>query len=184
MAQQIRPDMVSYRLGVRRAAADVRLAEAEKYADVFVLYTPWQLQSNTPMGAQNSTSWSVATFGSVPLFNRNQGNIRRAQLNVSQTRVELDGLEQQINEEVHGAYVEYMASRDLVQRMQESILPRAKRVHAAGLRLLEQQETSAVDYLASQREYNDVVRQYRDALVRHRRSMLHLNTAVGRRIFP
>ena len=32
--------------------------------------------------------------------------------------------------------------------------------------------------------YNEVVRQYRDALVRHRRSMLDLNTAVGARVLP
>ena len=39
-------------------------------------------------------------------------------------------------------------------------------------------------YLAAQRNYTDVVRLYRDTLVRHRRSMLQVNAAVGRRIFP
>ncbi len=183
-ARSIRPDLVAYRLGVRRAAADVQLAEAEKYSDVFVLYTPYDLRNNVPTGGQNATSWSTAVFGSIPLFNRNQGNIRRAQLNVSQTRVELAGLEQQINEEVHSAYTEYIASRDTVNRLEESILPRSRRIRDSSLRLLEQGEIGAIDYLGAQREYNDVVRQYRDALVRHRRSMLRLNTAVGRRIFP
>ncbi|HTU23745.1 MAG TPA: TolC family protein [Pirellulales bacterium] len=183
-ARSIRPDLVAYRLGVRRAAADVELAQAEKYTDVFVLYTPYDFRNNAPTGGQNATSWSVAAFGSVPLFNRNQGNIRRAQLNVTQTRIELSGLEQQVNEEVHGALAEYLASRDTVNRLEEAILPRSKRIRDASLRLLEQGEAGAMDYLAAQREYNDVVRQYRDALVRHRRSMLRLNTAVGRRIFP
>ena len=45
-------------------------------------------------------------------------------------------------------------------------------------------ETSAVEYLEAQKDYNDVVRQYRDALVRHRRSMLDMNTAVGARVVP
>ncbi|HEY1785902.1 MAG TPA: TolC family protein [Pirellulales bacterium] len=184
LSRSIRPDLVAYRLGVRRAAADVQLAEAEKLSDVFVLYTPYDLRNNVPTGGQNATSWSVAAFGSIPLFNRNQGNIRRAQLNVSQTRIELAGLEQQVNEEVHGSYAEYLASRDTVNRLEESILPRSKRIRDGSLRLLEQGEASAIDYLAAQREYNDIVRQYRDALVRHRRSMLRLNTAVGRRIFP
>ncbi len=35
-----------------------------------------------------------------------------------------------------------------------------------------------------QREANDIVRQYRDTAVRHRRSMFNLNTAVGQRILP
>ncbi len=184
IARGVRPDLVAYRLGVRRAEADVQLAVAEKTADVFLLYTPWQLQNNTPIGGQNATSWSLAAFGSVPLFNRNQGNIRRAELNVSQTRTELAGLEQQVAEEVHSAYVEYMASRDVVKRLENSVLPRSRRIRAASARLLAEGQTSTVEFLTAQREHNDVVRQYRDALIRHRRSMLRLNTAVGQRILP
>ena len=40
------------------------------------------------------------------------------------------------------------------------------------------------DYLAQQRKYNDMVKAYLDAAVRHRRSMLALDTAVGQRILP
>jgi cobalt-zinc-cadmium efflux system outer membrane protein len=45
-------------------------------------------------------------------------------------------------------------------------------------------EVDAIAYLNAERDYNDIVRQYRDTLVRHRRSMLKLNTAVGQRILP
>ncbi len=40
------------------------------------------------------------------------------------------------------------------------------------------------NYLAAQREYNELVRQYRDTLVAHRRAMLKLNTVVGQRLLP
>ena len=36
----------------------------------------------------------------------------------------------------------------------------------------------------SQRDYNETIRDYRDALVRHRRAVLDLNTAVGVRLLP
>jgi cobalt-zinc-cadmium efflux system outer membrane protein len=39
-------------------------------------------------------------------------------------------------------------------------------------------------YYSAERDYNEIVRQYRDALLRHRRSMLRLNTSVGQRILP
>ena len=45
-------------------------------------------------------------------------------------------------------------------------------------------ELDAFAYFNLQRDYNLAVRRYRDALVRHRRSMLALNTAVGQRIMP
>ena len=44
--------------------------------------------------------------------------------------------------------------------------------------------TSVGEYLEARKDYNEVVQKYRDALVRHRRSMLDLNTAVGARVLP
>ena len=45
-------------------------------------------------------------------------------------------------------------------------------------------ETSVLDFLEAQLAFNDVVKLYRDALVRHRRAILDLNTAVGERVLP
>ena len=146
-----RPDLNAYRLGVQRAVADVRLAEAEKTSDVFLLWTPWQLQNNTPLGTQNSTSWSVAAFGSVSLFNRNQGNIQRAQLNVSQTQTELAGLEASVTEEVRAAFSEYWASRDAVDRLERTVLPRSRHIRDSVVKLFANGQASAIDYLASAR---------------------------------
>ena len=55
---------------------------------------------------------------------------------------------------------------------------------ADGAVLITSGETSVLDYLEAQLAFNEVVRQYRDALVRHRRAILDLNTAVGERILP
>lgn len=184
MAYGSRPDLAAFRLGVNRARADVQLSQAEKTSDLFLLYTPWELQNNTAIGGQNANSWSLAAFGSVALFNRNQGNIRRAQLNVSQTRSELYALEQQVGQEVRRARAEYEASRQVVERLERTVVPRSRRVRDGALKSMTAGETSVLDYLAAQREHNDVVQQYRDALVRHRRSMLRLNTAVGMRVLP
>ena len=39
--------MISYRLGVSRAEADVRLARANRFSDIFVLFQPYTCQDNT-----------------------------------------------------------------------------------------------------------------------------------------
>jgi cobalt-zinc-cadmium efflux system outer membrane protein len=54
----------------------------------------------------------------------------------------------------------------------------------ATYRLYTQGQGSVLTYLEGQRQFNEVVRQYLDALIRHRRSMLRLNTAAGQRILP
>jgi cobalt-zinc-cadmium efflux system outer membrane protein len=45
-------------------------------------------------------------------------------------------------------------------------------------------EQDAIAFSNAQRDYNDSVRRYRDALIRHRRSTLSLNTTIGLRILP
>jgi len=45
-------------------------------------------------------------------------------------------------------------------------------------------EINRVTFIQAQRTYNDTVKAYLDTVVRHRRSMLGLNTALGQRILP
>ena len=184
LALCVRPDIVSYRLGVRRAQADVTLQRAERFPDVFVLYTPYGFRNNAPVDEKSATSWSVGALVSIPLFNRNQGNIRRAEHTVMQTQIELSGLEKQALSEVERAALDYASTRSAAERLERGILPRARRLRDRKYTLYTQGQENIVSYLNAQRDYNEVVRQYRDALIRHRRSMLRLNTAVGQRVLP
>jgi cobalt-zinc-cadmium efflux system outer membrane protein len=180
-----RPDLLSYRLGVQRAEADVRLAKANRFQDVYLLYQPFTFQNNQPFGTRSPTSWAIGATVPLPLYNRNQGNIMRAGLNVTQSQVELAAIEQQIATEVRNAEREYAVSRQSVIRYQQTLLSDAKNMRDDSYTIFVAGETADVTtYIAAQSQYNDVLRQYRDALVRHRRSMLGLNTAVGRRILP
>jgi cobalt-zinc-cadmium efflux system outer membrane protein len=179
-----RPDLIAYRLGVRRAQADVALAKKERFQDVFLLYSPYEYRNNAPTGGQSVSSFSVAAMATVPLYDRNQGLIRRAELNIQQTQMEMRALVRRIESEVDRAAREYAASRAAVERWERVILPRSVRIRDAERRRFESKDASALDFLNAQRAYNDDVRAYRDAVIRHRRSMLGLNTAVGRRILP
>jgi outer membrane protein, heavy metal efflux system len=184
VALTVRPDLNAYRLGIQRAQAEVQLARADRWADVFVLYTPWQLQNNAAIGGQNATSWSLGALVTLPVFNRNQGNISRARSTVAQTIIELQGREQQVTAEVRRAYLEYTTTHDAVERYQSNILPRARRIRDDKLRLFKAGSESILAFLGAQKEYNDVVRQYLETTIRNRRSALRLNTAIGQRIIP
>ncbi|HEV7221723.1 MAG TPA: TolC family protein [Pirellulales bacterium] len=184
MALGARPDLAAFRLGIQRAQADVRLLRKERISDVFLLYSPYEFRNNGPIGGQNATSWSIGAMGTIPLYNRNQGEIRRATLNVAQTRTAMAAIERQIMLEVDRAELEYRASRYAVDRIEREILPRSLRVRDAAFRRFSTGEQSIVDYLNAQKQHNEVIRQFRDAALRHRRSMLHLNTVVGQRVLP
>ena len=120
----------------------------------------------------------------LPIYNRNQGNILRSQVNVAQSKTELEALTQRVATEVEQAAREYATTRDALIEIEREILPMAGRVRDDAERLYRRGGAEVVAYLNARREYNEVVREYRDLLVRHRRSMIALNTAVGVRILP
>jgi cobalt-zinc-cadmium efflux system outer membrane protein len=180
-----RPDVIANRLGVTSAMANVDVQRRERFPDVFALYTPYSFDANNgDPGARGATSWGAGIFATVPLFNRNQGNIRRAERNVHQTQLEASGLDSLVVAEVEGAALEYDSSRAAVGRFERVILPRAKRVKDDKYRLYAAGEEGLAAYLNAQRDYNESVRAFRDVLIRHRRSMLALNTVVGTRLLP
>ncbi|SIN68578.1 outer membrane protein, cobalt-zinc-cadmium efflux system [Singulisphaera sp. GP187] len=184
IAMNSRADFVALRLGIRLAEADVKLAHAERFQDIYVLYQPYTFQNNTPFGTKSAHSWALGVTVPMPIYNRNQGNIQRAQTNVSQTKTQLAAAELRILTEVRQAEREYHVSRAAVEQIERGLLPGARKVRDEILRRYNQGEAALVDYLLAQRDYNDIVRQYRDTQVRHRRSMFALNTAVGMRILP
>ncbi len=185
VALQQRPDLNAVRLGVRSALANVELEKRERFPDVFAMYTPYGFDANndTP-GASPATSWGAGIFASVPLLNRNQGHIRRAELNVRQTQIEVAALESQVIAEVENAVLEYESSRAAVDRFERAILPRAAKVRDDRRLRYTSGDLDLPSYLSAQRDYNASLRVYRDVLIRHRRGMLALNTAVGTRILP
>ena len=184
LAVSIRPDVVAYRRGVNRAMADVQLARRERFEDVFLFYTPYAFQNYAYQGLQSATSWSVGGLVSIPLFNRNQGNILRAREGVVQAEIELSGVERQAASEVRRAALDYTTTERAVRRFESGILGRARRQRDETYRLFTEGERNISDYFNADRDYNDTVRQYYDSLIRHRRSMIRLNTAVGQRILP
>lgn len=186
MANAVRPDLTAYRLGLSRAAADTQLARASRMQDVYVMYQPVTVQDNRQYGngVPNVTSWAAGVTMNVPLFDRNQGNIRRAQINQTQTLLELRSLERQVAHDIERAYHQLQITQATIERLEKTLLPAARQVLNANLQLYQQGEASMFNYLAAQREHNELVRQYRDSLVAHRRAMLALNTVVGQRVLP
>jgi cobalt-zinc-cadmium efflux system outer membrane protein len=184
VALATRPDLAAYRLGIQRAHADVRLAEANRMENLFLLVQPYTFQDLSPFDAKSAHSWALGVTVPLPLFNRNQGNIQRARLNVSQTELQLRELELRVVAEIERAERAYAVTRRSVERLEGETIPKARRTLGTALELFESGEQGQVVYLNALRDYNDIVRQYRDTLVRQRRAMLRLNTAVGRRILP
>jgi len=183
-AVRSRPDLVAIKFGLRRANADLRLARANAYPDVYVLYQPYTFQNNTYLGVPSAYSWTLGVTATIPLYNRNQGNVTRAKINITQTEVQVASAERVVVNDVLNAALELEQSLVAVMQFKNEIIPVSRKVRDAAYRRFMGGHTSALEYLAAQQDFNDVVRSYRDALVRHRAAILDLNTAVGERVLP
>ena len=184
LARDFRPDVASFRLGVEAALANVRLQQANRFSDAYLLYQPYTFQNNAPFGKQSGTSWAMGITVPLPLYNRNQGNIDRARINVTQTQQQLAFIERRLATEVQQAVGEYQVSGRIMQHLRDEVIPGLKRSYQTRFELFVEGESSKIVYLDAQRKYNDTVKAYLDSAARHRRSMLDLNTVVGQRILP
>ncbi len=184
LALASRADAVAFRLGVNAAESNLQLQRANRFSDAYVLFQPYTYQNNSPYGRLSGASWAFGITVPLPIYNRNQGNIERARLNIDQSRVQMNAIERKIVAEVRQAYREYEISRRLADRLRTVVMPPLDQALRDRLRLFEEGEAGKLIFHETQRKYNDTAKAYLDAVVRHRRSMLALNTAVGQRILP
>ncbi|WP_435011261.1 TolC family protein [Tundrisphaera lichenicola] len=179
-----RPDLIAYRLGVSRSQADVKLARANRFSDVYLVYQPYTFQDGKAFGYKATYSWGAGVNATLPLFNRNQGNIARAECNARQTQVEMAALEQQASHEVREAALDVELGLADVVELERDVIPAARQARDRSFGEFRDDPSKVGDYLDDQKDYNDVVQQYRNALIELRQSQLDLNTAVGLRVMP
>ncbi len=184
LALECRPDVAAYHLGIAAAEANVGLQRANRFSDAYLLYQPYTYQNNAPFGRQSGTSWAVGITVPLPVYNRNQGNIERAKINVYQSTVQLEYQQRRVAVELRQALGEYQASQQIAQGLRTQVLPGLERAYRDRLKLFQEGEVTKMVFLDSQRRYNETAKAYLDAAVRHRRAMLTLNTVVGQRLLP
>ena len=122
-----RPDLFAIKMGIVRANADVRLAKANAYPDVYLLYQPYTFQNNTYLGVPSAYSWTLGVTATIPLYNRNQGNITRAKINANQTQLQASSQERQVISDVLDATQELDQSYISVLEFRREIIPASEK---------------------------------------------------------
>jgi cobalt-zinc-cadmium efflux system outer membrane protein len=101
--------------------------------------------------------------------------------------MQLANLERQVMLEVQRAEAAFHVTRATIRRIEAEILPAARENLDLALRgadATDAENEGTIAIIEAQRAYGEIARQYLEALVRHRRSMFRLNTAVGQRVLP
>ena len=115
----------------------------------------------------------------LPLFNRNQGEIQKAEIRVNQLKTQIDALEHQINTDVETAYNEVQTRRTIVEQIQHDVLARSQSLKETVAYSYRRGGTSILDFLDAERTFNDTMKSYYDSLTALHKSSFALRAATG-----
>jgi cobalt-zinc-cadmium efflux system outer membrane protein len=177
-ARTKRPDLLASQQMQARSLADVRLQLAQGKVD-YTLGSEYRRQQGLA-GRGNSLGFFVQT--NIPIFNRNQGEITRANQERMQAEARQHALVAAITNEVQIAYEQYSVSRDSLNEIQRQMLGRAREVRDTTEYSYKRGEASLVEFLDAQRAYNDTIQTYNEAQADFARSLYAIQTATGENV--
>ena len=170
-----RPDVLGLDQAQARSTADLRLQVANGKVD-FVVGSEYTYQRAYGFGG-NTLGFSLST--PLPFFNRNQGEIARAQRELQQVAARRLALEARIGAEVESAYRQYTTSQRLLENIETNMLTRARSVREVTEYSYRRGEASLVEFLDAQRAFNDAMQSYNEARANYARSLYQIDSISG-----
>lgn len=116
----------------------------------------------------------------IPVFNRNQGEIARAQHETAQAMAQLRAQEARVNTEITSAWEQYSTSRSMLEDIEQRMLDRAKDVRNTTEYSYRRGEASLIEFLDAQRAFNEVMQSYNEARAGYARSLYLIDSVAAR----
>ncbi len=171
-----RPDLRAAQQGVTSAESQLALQKANGKMDI--------------TGTFNYTHTAGVNTGAfyynmpLPIFNRNQGEIQRAEYAVTQAQQLASETSQQVSTDVVSAYANLQTNDQIIQLYQGGYVDQAKQSRDISEYAYRKGAASLLDYLDSERTYRANQLAYRQALASYMLALEQMRQAVGTRNLP
>ena len=176
-----RPDLKAAEEAIDKARTDYRLAVANGSTDpTFASWWTHNPSFNSLPTQANTLGGSV----SIPLriFDRNQGEKARTQLDITRTQRLRDASEAQVFSDVDSGFANLNSNLALLRRYRSSYLEQAAKVRDTIAFSYQRGGASLLDFLNAQSEYRTVQLGYLNLVGSFLTSASQLNLAVGREV--
>lgn len=194
LALSNRPDLKSADTAREKALADLRLAKANRWPDPTIgtsfLHTgneiggPSWFQPFYPKGrVSNAMGMGLASI-SIPIFNRNQGEVARTKSEQLKADFLAQAARNQVLQDVETAYVSFESSRERVRLYEQTYLSRAKESLDIEEFSFKNGAASILDFLDAERTYRATQLAYRQQLAIYLTNLAQLEAAVGVPVTP
>lgn len=152
------PEVQSARVGVDRARAAVRRAEVEPIPNLTVS-TGYIRQ-----GQNKSNDWLLGVSAPLPVWNKNQGNIRAARAELGAAVQEVARVETDLAERVATSLRAYAAAVKLAAKYRADILPKAEETYTLSLEAFKGGQFEYLRVIQAQRAVAEARLEYNRAL--------------------
>ncbi|GAC1352791.1 MAG: TolC family protein [Polyangiales bacterium] len=177
LAFTARPDLLALGFQKERAEASIALARRQRFPDITV-----SAQYNQIGTGQAAIQPPTVTFGvtfALPVFYRLQGEIRKANADLTIQTVTEQKVQAQILSDVAQAVDAYNTSKKLVDRMETGLLQSAKTARDITEKQFIEGKANLTDYLDAQRTFIATNLEYMQDLQSYWTAVYTLEQAVG-----
>jgi cobalt-zinc-cadmium efflux system outer membrane protein len=178
-ALDVRPDIRAKRYTFSQRESELKLAKAYRIPDV-TIGAGYAVQG--PQGPDNPQQWALNFGLPLPLFNRNQGGIRQAEISLQSAEADLDKTVNLVENEVEVAYRNLLQSRQLVEAYFGAVLEDARSTFTIVERAYERGGATILDLLDAARTSRTIQQNYIEALFNYQHHLFQLESAVGQEI--
>jgi cobalt-zinc-cadmium efflux system outer membrane protein len=187
IALDVRPDLQAALKTVEKARTDNRLAEANGAADTTIgVDAGFPSVSQAFLSYQPPLHQYAGVSVGVPLriFDRNQGEKLRTQLEIRRSEQLADAARLQVFGDVDTAFATVVSTVTLLQPYKDRYLDQATRVRDTVQFSYQRGSASLVEFVQSQQEYRSVQLGYVNLIAAFLNAVNQLNEAVGQEVIP
>ena len=171
-----RPDLRAAQQSVTAAESQFALQKANGKMDITGTFN----YSHTAAASSGSFFYSMP----LPIFNRNQGEIARAEYAITQAREQASETTQQVSTDVATAFANLQTNDQIIQLYQGGYVDQAKQSRDISEYAYRKGAASLLDYLDSERTYRANQLAYRQALASYMLALEQMRQATGTRNLP
>lgn len=175
-AFEMRPDLHEKRSNLKKAESDIRLSRSMRFPDVAI-----GVEFDT-IGPDYHGLVGAGVSLPLPIFNRNQGEIRKAEVSFQNADILLKEKRHQIGLEVEYAYREFLQDRAQVSIFESGPLQDAKSSREIAENAYKKGGSSVLDLLEAERTFNATLLNYDQALFNYQKSLFQLESISGKEI--
>jgi outer membrane protein, heavy metal efflux system len=187
IALDTRPDLKAALAGIEKAKIEHRLAMANGSTDpIFTFDAGFPALSQAWLSYNPPLRQYAGVGVSVPLrlFDRNQGEKLRTQIDISRAEKLADAARLQVFGDVDAAYAAVMSTAALLQPYRDRYLDQATRVRDTVTFSYQGGGASLLDFLQAQQEYRAVQVSYVNLIAAFLSAVSQLNLAIGQEVLP